>query len=340
MENKHKKFIRRSLYLAKKGIGDVFPNPMVGCVIVKEDKIIGEGYHKKFGSAHAEINAINNVNYKKDIEGASVYVSLEPCTHFGKTPPCTDKLIEYKPKEVIISNTDPNPLVNGKGIKRLRNNNINVITGVLEKEGKELNKRFFINHEKKRPYIILKWAETSDGFIAKEDGNSKWISCKTSRTLVHKWRSEETGILIGVNTANKDNARLNVRLWEGRDPIRVVVDPNNKLEEKTNILSDQSVSLIYNKTQNKISGQKHFIKMTQFTLENIYDDLYKRGINSLLVEGGGFTLNKIIEKNLWDEAKVFKSKLKFSKGIKAPNIKKNTYEKIGEDKLFKITRHA
>ena len=172
-------------------------------------------------------------------------MSLEPCTHFGKTPPCTDKLIEYKPKEVIISNTDPNPLVNGKGIKRLRNNNINVITGVLEKEGKKLNKRFFINQEKKRPYIILKWAETSDGFIAKEDGSSKWISCKTSRTLVHKWRSEETGILIGVNTANKDNARLNVRLWEGRDPIRVVVDPNNKLEEKTNILSDQSLSLIH-----------------------------------------------------------------------------------------------
>jgi len=340
MENKHKKFIRRSLYLANKGMGEVFPNPMVGCVIVKENKIIGEGYHKKFGGAHAEINAINNVINKNDIEGASVYVSLEPCTHFGKTPPCTDKLIEYKPKEVIISNTDPNPLVNGKGIKKLRNNNINVISGVLEKEDKKLNKRFFINQEKKRPYIILKWAETSDGFIAKKDGSSKWISCKTSRTLVHKWRSEETGILIGVNTANKDNARLNVRLWEGRDPIRVILDPNNKLEEKTNILNDESISLIYNNKQNKIQGQKHFIKISPFKLENIYYDLYKREIYSLLVEGGGFTLNKIIEKNLWDEARVFKSQLKFSKGIKAPNIKKNIYEKIGEDKLFKITRNA
>ena len=340
MENKHKKFIRRSLYLANKGMGKVFPNPMVGCVIVKENEIIGEGYHKKFGGAHAEINAINNVINKNDIEGASVYVNLEPCTHFGKTPPCTDKLIVYKPKEVIISNTDPNPLVNGKGIKKLRNNNINVISGVLEKEGKKLNKRFFINQEKKRPYIILKWAETSDGFIAKEDGSSKWISCKTSRTLVHKWRSEETGILIGVNTANKDNARLNVRLWEGRDPIRVILDPNNKLEKKTNILNDESISLIYNNKQNKIQGQKHFIKISPFKLENIYYDLYKRGIYSLLVEGGGFTLNKIIEKNLWDEARIFKSQLKFSKGIKAPNIKKNTYKKIGEDKLFKITRNA
>ena len=340
MENKHKKFIRRSLYLAKKGIGAAFPNPMVGCVIVKENKIIGEGYHKKFGGAHAEIKAINNVNNKNDIKGASVYVSLEPCTHFGKTPPCTDKLIEYKPKEVIISNTDPNPLVNGKGIKKLRNNNIDVISGILEKEGKKLNKRFFINQEKKRPYVILKWAETSDGFIAKEDGSSKWISCKTSRSLVHKWRSEETGILIGINTANKDNARLNVRLWKGRDPIRVILDPNNKLEEKTNILNDQSISLIYNKTLNKIRGQKHFIKINPFKIETIYYDLYKRGIYSLLVEGGGFTLNKIIEKNLWDEARIFKSQLKFHKGIKAPNIKKNTYEKVGEDKLFKITKHA
>ena len=340
MENKHKKFIRRSLYLAKKGIGKVFPNPMVGCVIVKKNKIIGEGYHKKFGSAHAEIIAINNVINKKDIEGASIYVNLEPCSHFGKTPPCTDKIIEYKPKEVIISNTDPNPLVNGKGIKKLKNNNINVVSGVLEKEGKKLNKRFFVNQEKKRPYVILKWAETSDGFIAKEDGTSKWISCKTSRTLVHKWRSEETGILIGVNTANKDNARLNVRLWEGRNPTRIIIDPNNKLQEKTNVLSDQSTSLIYNKTKNKIRGLKIFIKISPFNLENIYYDLYKREIHSLLVEGGGFTLNKIIEKNLWDEARVFKSQLKFSKGILAPNIKKTIHEKIDVDKLFKINRNA
>jgi len=157
---------------------------------------------------------------------------------------------------------------------------------------------------------------------------------------VHKWRSEETGILIGINTANKDNARLNVRLWKGRDPIRVILDPNNKLEEKTNILNDQSISLIYNKTLNKIRGQKYFIKINPFKIETIYYDLYKRGIYSLLVEGGGFTLNKIIEKNLWDEARIFKSQLKFHKGIKAPNIKKNTYEKVGEDKLFKITKHA
>ncbi len=340
MENKHKKFIRRSFYLAKKGLGYVFPNPMVGCVIVKENKIIGEGYHKKFGGNHAEINAINDVHNKKEIEGASVYVSLEPCSHFGKTPPCSDKLIEYKPKEVIISNIDPNPDVNGKGIKKLKKNNIKVVSGILEEEGKTLNKRFFINHYKNRPYVVLKWAETSDGFIAREDGSSKWISNKLSRALVHKWRSEETGILIGVNTANKDNPLLNVRLWKGRNPVRVVIDPNNKLLETTNLLNDKSISLIYNKTSNKTTGHKHFIKIHPFKLEDIYEDLYKRGINSLLVEGGGITLNKIIEKGLWDEARIFKSKIKFVKGIKGPGIRKKPFEKIGSDILFKVKKYA
>jgi len=340
MENKHNKFIRRSFYLAEKGLGYVFPNPMVGCVIVKENKIIGEGYHKKFGGNHAEINAINKVQNKKDIKGASVYVSLEPCSHFGKTPPCSDKLIEYKPKEVIISNIDPNPNVNGNGIKKLKKNNIKVISGILAEEGKKLNKRFYINHEKKRPYVVLKWAQTSDGFIAKEDGSSKWISNKSSRTLVHKWRSEETGILIGVNTANNDNPRLNVRLWEGKDPVRIVIDPNNKLIDSNQILTDKSISLIYNKTLNKVSGNKYFVKTNPFTIDEIYQDLYKRGINSLLVEGGGFTLNEIIKKDLWDEARVFQSAIKFNKGIKGPNIEKNTYEKVGDDKLFKINNHA
>jgi len=340
MENKHNKFIRRSFYLAKKGLGYVFPNPMVGCVIVKENKIIGEGYHKKFGGNHAEINAINKVHNKKDIKGASVYVSLEPCSHFGKTPPCSDKLIEYKPKEVIISNIDPNPNVNGNGIKKLKKNNIKVVSGILEEEGKKLNKRFYINHEKKRPYVVLKWAQTSDGFIAKEDGSSKWISNKSSRTLVHKWRSEETGILIGVNTANIDNPRLNVRLWEGKDPVRIVIDPNNKLTDNNNILNDNSISLIYNKTLNKMSRNKYFVKIHPFTIDKIYKDLYKRGINSLLVEGGRFTLNEIIEKDLWDEARIFESQIKFNRGIKGPNIEKTSFEKVGEDKLFKINNNA
>ena len=202
MKDNHKKYIQRTFYLAKKGKGRVAPNPLVGCVIVKNNIIIGEGYHKKYGENHAEINAINNVVNKNDIKGSTVYINLEPCNHYGKTPPCSDELIKLQPKEVIVSNKDPNPLTNGKSLQKLKENNILVKSNILEKEGYELNKRFFKNQYKKLPYVILKWAQTEDGFLAKEDGSSKWISSDVSRTLVHKWRSEEAGILIGVNTRN------------------------------------------------------------------------------------------------------------------------------------------
>ena len=191
MKDNHKKYIQRTFYLAKKGKGRVAPNPLVGCVIVKNNIIIGEGYHKKFGENHAEINAINNVVNKNDIKGSTVYINLEPCNHYGKTPPCSDELVKLQPKEVIVSNKDPNPLTNGKSLQKLKENNIQVKSNILEKEGYELNKRFFKNQYKKLPYVILKWAQTEDGFLAKEDGSSKWISSDISRTLVHKWRSEE-----------------------------------------------------------------------------------------------------------------------------------------------------
>ena len=340
MKDNHKKYIQRTFYLAKKGIGKVAPNPLVGCVIVKNNKIIGEGYHKEYGDKHAEINAINNVSNKKEIEGSSVYINLEPCNHFGKTPPCSDALVKLKPKEVIISNKDPNPLTNGKSIKKLIDNNINVRSNILKEEGEELNKRFFKNQIKKLPFIILKWAQTSDGFIAKSDGSSKWISNDISRTLVHKWRSEELGILVGAKTVNSDNPKLNVRSWDGKDPIRVIIDPNNRSSNKNDILSDTLPTLIYNiKREGKVQN-KQFVRLLEFDLVNILKDILSRGISSIMVEGGSFTLQSFIENNLWDEARVFVSDGKFKNGIKAPKIKLSNPQKIGSDQLYLMKNYA
>ena len=340
MKDNHKKYIQRTFYLAKKGIGKVAPNPLVGCVIVKNNKIIGEGYHKEYGDKHAEINAINNVSNKKEIEGSSVYINLEPCNHFGKTPPCSDALVKLKPKEVIISNKDPNPLTNGKSIKKLIDNNISVRSNILKEEGKELNKRFFKNQIKKLPFIILKWAQTSDGFIAKSDGSSKWISNDISRTLVHKWRSEELGILVGAKTVNSDNPKLNVRSWDGKDPIRVIIDPNNRCSNKNDILSDTLPTLIYNKKRESKVQNKQFVRLLEFDLVNILKDILSRGISSIMVEGGSFTLQSFIENNLWDEARVFVSDGKFKNGIKAPKIKLSNPQKIGSDQLYLMKNYA
>ena len=340
MKDNHKKYIQRTFYLAKKGIGKVAPNPLVGCVIVKNNKIIGEGYHKEYGDKHAEINAINNVSNKKEIEGSSVYINLEPCNHFGKTPPCSDALVKLKPKEVIISNKDPNPLTNGKSIKKLIDNNINVRSNILKEEGEELNKRFFKNQIKKLPFIILKWAQTSDGFIAKSDGSSKWISNDISRTLVHKWRSEELGILVGAKTVNSDNPKLNVRSWDGKDPIRVIIDPNNRSSNKNDILSDTLPTLIYNKKRESKIQNKQFVRLLEFNLLNILKDILSRGISSIMVEGGSFTLQSFIENNLWDEARVFVSDGKFKNGIKAPKIKLSNPQKIGSDQLYLMKNYA
>ena len=340
MKDNHKKYIQRTFYLAKKGIGKVAPNPLVGCVIVKNNKIIGEGYHKEYGDKHAEINAINNVSNKKEIEGSSVYINLEPCNHFGKTPPCSDALVKLKPKEVIISNKDPNPLTNGKSIKKLIDNNINVRSNILKEEGEELNKRFFKNQIKKLPFIILKWAQTSDGFIAKSDGSSKWISNDISRTLVHKWRSEELGILVGAKTVNSDNPKLNVRSWDGKDPIRIIIDPNNRSSNKNDILSDTLPTLIYNKKRESKVQNKQFVRLLEFNLINILKDILSRGISSIIVEGGSFTLQSFIENNLWDEARVFVSDGKFKNGIKAPKIKLSNPQKIGSDQLYLLKNYA
>ena len=309
---------------------------MVGCVIVKNNIIIGEGYHKKYGENHAEINAINSVVDKKNIKNSSIYINLEPCCHHGKTPPCVEEIIKYKPKEVIISNIDPNKKVQGKGIKKLISNGIRVIDKVEEQRGLLLNKRFFTNQVYKKPYIILKWAQTADGFIAKENGDSKWISNETSRTIVHKWRSEESGILVGANTIDKDNPKLTVRKWKGESPIRIVIDPNNRIKKSSVVLKDKLTTLLYNRKINESKNNKYFIKKDDFKLENILKDILRRGVGSILVEGGTKTINHFIKSNSWNEIRIFVSKKKFIKGIQAPKRKKDKMivENIENDLLY------
>ena len=314
-------FIQRTFELALNGVGYVSPNPRVGCVIVRDGKIIGEGWHQKFGEAHAEVNAVNSVGDVSLLKGSTVYVSLEPCSHIGKTPPCADLLIRHRVKKVVIANVDTNPLVGGRGIKKLTEAGIEVITGVLEREGRELNKRFFTFVEKKRPYVILKWAQTADGFVAQSNYESKWISNDHSRQLVHKWRSEEDAVLVGTRTAAHDNPLLTVRQWSGRDPVRIVIDRFFRLPENL-LLFDRSVKTIcYNLLKQEDHKNLSWIRLDEAAfIGQMVDDLYKRGIQSVIVEGGRQTLQLFIDHALWDEARIFTSPHNFGAGITAPII--------------------
>lgn len=317
-------FMQRALDLAQLSKGSVSPNPLVGCVIVQHDKIIGEGRHEKFGEAHAEVNAVASVNDKSILSRSTVYVNLEPCSHFGKTPPCADLLITHQVKKVVIANIDPNPLVSGKGIQKLKNAGIEVVTGVLKAKGNELNKRFFTFIEQKRPYIILKWAETADGFIARENFDSKWISNEHSRKLVHKWRSEEDAVLVGTSTALHDNPALTVRDWAGRNPIRIVIDRHNRLPRTLTLFDGQQPTLCY--TINKSEAQKNleFVKLNESSFQHeLMADLFKRNIQSVIIEGGATTLQQFINNGLWDEARVFTSNQEFGSGIPAPQFNGN-----------------
>jgi diaminohydroxyphosphoribosylaminopyrimidine deaminase/5-amino-6-(5-phosphoribosylamino)uracil reductase len=332
-------FMHRAFELALLGKGYVSPNPLVGCVITQDEKIIGEGWHRKFGEAHAEVNAVNSVVDQSKLSESTVYVNLEPCSHFGKTPPCADLLIHHKVKRVIISNVDSNPLVGGEGIKKLQDAGIEVQTGLLEREGRELNKRFFTFVEKKRPFIILKWAQTSDGFIARENFDSKWISGELSRQLVHRWRAEESAILVGKNTALHDNPKLNVRSWTGPDPIRIVIDKQLKLQRELSIFDGSQRTIIYNSVKNEsMENGVEIVKLddTHF-IHSLFSDLHSKGIQSVIVEGGAFTLQQFIDLDLWDEARIFSSANEFGKGINAPKFTGNmvAQEKI-EDDILKI----
>jgi len=320
-------YMHRCLELAKNGLGYVAPNPMVGSVIVCDDVIIGEGYHAKYGEAHAEVNAINSVKNKELLKQAKLYVNLEPCAHYGKTPPCADLIIEYKIPEVIIGCVDSFSEVSGKGINKLKNAGCNVGVGILEKESRELNKRFFTFQEKKRPYIILKWAQTLDGFIdIKREVNAaikpNWITNENLKMLVHKWRTEEQAIMVGTNTALLDNPSLNAREWIGKSPLRIVIDRDLSIPLTYNLFNQQVATIVF--TEKHIESKENItyiaINFAENVIEQILTHLFEIKIQSLIVEGGRFLLNSFIDKYLWDEARVFIGNKYFNNGIAAPTI--------------------
>ena len=315
-------FMHRALELAELGTGRVSPNPRVGCVIVHKERIIGEGWHQRWGEAHAEVNAIASVGDKSLLKESTVYVNLEPCSHFGKTPPCTNLLIQFPVKKVVIANADTNPLVGGDGIRKLKAAGVDVVLGVLEKEGRELNKRFFTFIEKQRPYIILKWAQTADGFLARKNFDSRWISNEYSRQLVHRWRSEEDAVLIGTKTAAQDHPQLNVRDWSGRDPVRVVIDRFLRLPETCTLWEGPQKTLCYNVLKNEERRNVHFIRLDENDFINqLITDLYRQNIQSVIVEGGAITLGLFITSGYWDEARIFYAPRSFGSGIEAPVVK-------------------
>ncbi len=340
----HNKYMQRCLQLASYGGGHVAPNPMVGCVIVAENEIIGEGYHKYFGDSHAEVNAINNVVNKELLKDSTVYVSLEPCSHHGKTPPCVDLLISNKVKQVVIGCRDSNPLVNGKGIDRLKRAGIEVIEGVLENDCRNLNKRFFTFHERQRPYVILKWAQTLDGYIDRvrevEQQGVNWVSSEITQSLVHKWRSEEQSILVGRNTIINDNPSLTVRSYNGRNPTRIVIDSQLQISGDLKIYSDEAPTLVFNRIKNDKQDSVEWIKITETSTSKILEELYKRGITSVFVEGGSRTLQYFIVDNVWDEARVIVGNRRFNEGVKAPIITKIPIDSFsfGEDKVYIYSR--
>ena len=319
------------MQIAKNGLGSTRPNPMVGAVVVCDNKIIGEGYTSPNGSHHAEVNAIDSVKDKSLLNKSTLYVTLEPCSHYGKTPPCSDLIIKYKIPEVIIGCIDDNPEVAGKGIARLEASGCRVTVGVLEAECKLHHKRFFTFHNKKRPYIILKWAETSDGFIApaiKDEKKPVWITNTCSRRLVHKWRTEEQAILVGTNTVLADNPSLTARDWTGENPIRVVLDKGLKLNSAFNVFNNEAETVVIsekleNKSRNLGNWNLEYINwnLKQDIAKQICDVLYHRNINSIIIEGGSKTLQTFIDEDLWDEARVFIGDSEFNEGTKAPILK-------------------
>ena len=341
--NSHEKYMKRCLDLAVQGLGNVAPNPMVGCVIVYNGEIIGEGYHQKYGEAHAEVNAINSVKDKELLKRSTLYVNLEPCSHFGKTPPCADLIIEYKIPAVVIGSIDSNILVSGKGIKKMEAAGIAVTVGISEAECRNLNKRFFTYQEKKRPYIILKWAQTSDGFIdvkRHEESTSKpiQISNSDSKKLLHLWRSQEQAIMIGTNTALFDNPQLTVREVKGKNPLRITIDKWLRIPKHFYLFDRSTPTLVFTTSDEPYQPNLEFVKINfeQDIIPQILNELYKRNIQSLIVEGGENILNSFIDSDLWDSARVFISDKKLEKGVNAPLIKKEPVvkENISGDKLL------
>lgn len=328
-------YMRRCLELARKGLGLTRQNPLVGAVIVHNDRIIGEGYHNEYGGPHAEVVAINSVFEKHLLKESTIYVNLEPCSHQGKTPPCSLLIKDSGIKRVVIGCTDSNPLVSGKGISILKASGAEVSVGILENESRYLNRRFFTFQEKKRPYIILKWAESSDGFIDRDreltsENKPTWITNHSSKMIVHKWRSEELSILAGTNTLNLDNPELNVREWPGINPLRIGLDKNGRLFEGLHIKDGSIPTIIFSSRNYMDSNKLRYISISNeiFDIGKILDELYKLQITSIFVEGGSKLIQSFINLGLWDESYVFFGNKKFSSGVKAPVLNFIPVEKI------------
>jgi diaminohydroxyphosphoribosylaminopyrimidine deaminase/5-amino-6-(5-phosphoribosylamino)uracil reductase len=340
----HEQYMHRCLQLAEKGLGNVAPNPMVGCVIVCNGQIIGEGYHQQYGQAHAEVNAIRSVTDETLLPEATLYVNLEPCSHHGKTPPCANLIIEKKIKRVVIGSYDPNPLVAGKGIALLQQHGIEVITEVCKTEADYLNRRFFTYHTQHRPYIILKWAQSADGYIAPLPAAPLWLTSDESKKLVHRWRTQEQAIMVGTNTAITDNPQLTARLWPGKNPLRVVIDRKLNLPSTLHLLDGSTATLVVNEKENSTHGNTERVKIdfSSNAEQQILYELYKRNIISVIIEGGATLLNSFIQKQLWDEARIFTSPTFLHQGLVAPMVNGHTISdiKVGEDRLVVVRRVA
>ena len=350
-------YMKEAIELAKKGIGKVNPNPLVGAVIVKNNEIIGSGYHQAYGEAHAEVNAIIDAESKGiSVEGATIYVTLEPCSHYGKTPPCALKIVDKKFKRVVVGSNDPNPLVSGRGLEMIRNAGIEVVTAVLEAECTEINKVFYKYITTKTPYIFLKVAITLDGKIATSVGDSKWISNEESREKVQYYRNKFMGIMIGANTLSNDNPSLTARMSEGRDPYRIIIDPDLISNDSFNVVKNNkdSKTIIVTRETNKNEKAyeletKYNVKFIfiensdkEFDIKNIVEKIGELGIDSILIEGGSRVISKAFEEDIIDAGEIFVSnkilgdekgisfisgftKLKMQEAMELPNVKFNIY---------------
>lgn len=335
----HEFLMQHALNLAANGGRNVAPNPLVGAVIAEGSKIIASGFHTRFGYPHAEVEALRNVPRGYDLKNSTLYVTLEPCAHFGKTPPCTHAIIEAGIPRVVVACKDPFLEVAGKGIAALLTHGIVVREDFLKNEAIFLNRRFFIRHLSKRPYIILKYAQTSDGYMARSDGSSKWISSLTSRTLVHKWRAIEPAILVGSRTATIDNPELTVRLTQGENPVRLLIDRSHSVPDGHHLFNSEAKTLLFTNESKELQAPHEVILLQSNApvVEQLCTTLYDRGILSVIVEGGAETLRSFIEANLWDEARIFTGPSLFKSGLRAPLLNIEPFHtRASEDDLLRL----
>lgn len=329
------KFMQRCLDLASKSEGSTYPNPLVGSVIVHKGLIIGEGYHLKAGESHAEVVAINSVNEKALLSSSTLYVNLEPCSHYGKTPPCSDLIISSGIKKVVVGTTDTSEKVSGKGIAKLKESGCKVITGVLEDKCRWINRRFFTFHEKKRPYIILKWAQSADGFLDAERGKDHirkplWITGNSERVLVHRWRASEQSILAGAGTVRIDNPKLNVRDWTGKDPVRLILSSTGNLDASSSLFHADGSNIVFTHNADAKFGKTIMVILDERadSASQITDYLYTSGIQSVLIEGGAKVLGHFISSGMWDEARIFRGRDYYKKGVSAPSVRGRSFSHV------------